>query len=135
MVEATKSTCFANLPPNLIVSLNRTDTSGAKIRTPVRVTTGHMDFGRWVDGDQANSPQRYELSSMVEHRGKSVSDGMYIATCRMHGSGKATTEETSIPHEDTWRAIKDERLSKRFSSKKISEEHRDGQLFFLQKVE
>ncbi|KAG7005710.1 hypothetical protein G7Y79_00018g045170 [Physcia stellaris] len=134
-VEATKSTCFADLPPNLIVSLNRTDASGAKIRTPVRVNTGHMDFGRWVDGDQDNVSQHYELSSMVEHRGKSVSDGMYIATCRMHGSGEEMTEETGDLHEDTWRAIKDERLSKRLTSEKISKEHRDGLLFFLQRVE
>ena len=94
-----------------------------------------MDFGRWVDGDKANSSQHYELSSMIEHRGKSVSDGMYIATCRMHGSGEEMTEETGDLHEDTWRAIKDERLSKRLTSEKISKEHRDGLLFFLQRVE
>ena len=72
---------------------------------------------------------------MVEHRGKSVSDGMYIATCRMHGSGKEETEETGVDHEDTWRVIKDEKLSKRFSSQRIRDEHRDGQLFFLQEVQ
>lgn len=135
LVQATKSTCFAELPPNLIFSLNRTDVLGAKNGTPVSVTTGNMDFGRWLDGDQANTPLLYEFSSMVEHRGKSVSDGMYIATCRMHGSGKEKTEKMSTPHEDTWRVLKDERVSRRFTSERTREEHQDGQLFFLQKVE
>lgn len=134
LVEATKTTRFTEMPPNIILSVNRTDASGAKICTPIRVTTGSIDFRRWCRTNEETTRRPYELSSMVEHQGDSAANGKYSATCRIHGSGKEQSEGTDEVRQDQWRTIEDEEVSSPTRAEKMSERHRDGQLFFLQKL-
>ena len=91
LVEATRKTWFSQLPPNIIFSLNRTDDSGAKISTRVRVDLGTINLQGWCGPNLATKDtRRYELSSMVMHRGESAQNGSYAAACRVHGSGKVS---------------------------------------------
>ena len=91
LADATRKTWFSQLPPNIIFSLNRTHDSGAKNSNRVRVNLGTINLQGWCGPNLATQDtRRYELSSMIMHRGESAQNGRYAAACRVHGSGKVS---------------------------------------------
>ncbi|CAF9941012.1 MAG: hypothetical protein HETSPECPRED_002842 [Heterodermia speciosa] len=135
LVAATRKIWFAQLPPNIVFSLNRTHDSGAKISTPVRVNLATIDLQGWCGPHVATKDaRRYELSSMVMHRGESAQNGTYVAACRVHGSGKEMAQLDGDIHEDKWRIVQDETVSKNKATRMIRNFDGAAQLLFLQKL-
>ena len=59
---------FTELPPYLVIKLNRCDDAGKKVLTRVTFPEEVINFARWSAPDLKN---RYEATCVIEHLGRS----------------------------------------------------------------